>query len=87
MISDMPVTENYSLIIQPPVSTAMQFFIIKEPGKVINVEKAPSMLHLVPRIGSGKTPKMITIPFDGLVEAVQRVLSSVEVEDAVDLVQ
>jgi all-trans-8'-apo-beta-carotenal 15,15'-oxygenase len=78
MISDMAVTENYSLFIQPPVSTAFQFMVIREPGKVISVEKGPSTLHLVPRLGSDKSPKSIAIPFDGVVEAEMQLINAYE---------
>lgn len=70
LISDMAVTENYSLFVQPPVSTGMQFMLVREPGKVLTVEKAPATLHLVPRVGNNdRSPKSIQIPFDGVVEA------------------
>eukprot|EP00980_Cylindrotheca_fusiformis_P008721 scaffold1868_cov193-Cylindrotheca_fusiformis.AAC.6 len=78
MISDMAATENYSIFVQPPVSTAMQFLFVKEPGKVLTVERAPSTVHLVPRIGSAKSPKSFAIPFDGFVEAELQLINSFE---------
>lgn len=82
MISDMAATENYSLFVQPKVSTAMQFLFIKEPGKVLTVEKAPATLHLVPRVGSGKEAKSISIPFDGVVEAEMQMINAYEDGDS-----
>jgi all-trans-8'-apo-beta-carotenal 15,15'-oxygenase len=78
MISDMAVTENYSVFVQPPLSTAMQIMFVKEPGKVLTVEKAPSTLHMVPRIGSGKVPMSIPIPYDGAVEAEMQLINAYE---------
>mmetsp|Transcript_9373 Transcript_9373/g.19668 ORF Transcript_9373/g.19668 Transcript_9373/m.19668 type:complete len:655 (-) Transcript_9373:82-2046(-) len=69
ILSDMAVTENYSLFVQPAVSTTMQFFFNKEPGKVVSAETAPAMVHLVPRVGTNKDPISIEIPFDGAIEA------------------
>ena len=70
LISDMAATNNYSIFIQPPIATSMQYVLVKEPGKVLTVEKKPSMLHLIPRVGTkGKNAKCLTIPFDGIVEA------------------
>ncbi|CAJ1911662.1 unnamed protein product [Cylindrotheca closterium] len=83
MISDMAATENYSLFVQPQVSAAMQFLLVKEPGKVLTVEKAPATLHLVPRIGSGKEAKSISIPFDGVVEAEMQLINAYEDGDSI----
>jgi all-trans-8'-apo-beta-carotenal 15,15'-oxygenase len=69
MLSDMAVTENYALFVQPPVSAGVKFLLVKEPGTVLSVDKSSATLHLVPRVGSKKAPKSITIPFDGVVEA------------------
>ena len=69
LLSDMAVTDNYSLFVQPAVSTAMQFMFNKEPGKVVSVENAPAILHLVPRVGTNKEPISLQIPFDGVIEA------------------
>jgi all-trans-8'-apo-beta-carotenal 15,15'-oxygenase len=70
MISDMAVTSNYAVFVQPTVSTGMQFLFNKEPGKIVSVERAPATLHLVPRVGSpNKEPISVEIPFDGVVEA------------------
>jgi all-trans-8'-apo-beta-carotenal 15,15'-oxygenase len=69
MISDMAVTTNYALFVQPKVSTSMQFMFAKEPGKVLSTEKAPAILHLVPRVGSNKEAVSLEIPFDGVVDA------------------
>eukprot|EP00531_Pseudo-nitzschia_arenysensis_P014268 CAMPEP_0116156430 /NCGR_PEP_ID=MMETSP0329-20121206/22829_1 /TAXON_ID=697910 /ORGANISM="Pseudo-nitzschia arenysensis, Strain B593" /LENGTH=644 /DNA_ID=CAMNT_0003653515 /DNA_START=124 /DNA_END=2054 /DNA_ORIENTATION=+ len=69
LLSDMAVTENYSLFVQPAVSTTMQFLFNKEPGKVVNVENAPATVHLIPRVGKNKEPISLEIPFDGVIEA------------------
>jgi len=69
ILSDMAVTENYALVVQPAVSTTMQFMFTKEPGKVVSVENAPAMLHLIPRVGTNKEPVSLQIPFDGVIEA------------------
>jgi all-trans-8'-apo-beta-carotenal 15,15'-oxygenase len=69
MISDMAVTANYALFVTPKVSTSMQFMFAKEPGKVLSTEKAPAILHLVPRVGSNKEAVSLEIPFDGVVDA------------------
>jgi len=68
ILSDMAVTENYALFVQPAVSTTMQFMFNKEPGKVVSVENAPAIFHLVPRVGTNKEPISIQIPFDGVIE-------------------
>jgi len=69
ILSDMAATANYALFVQPAVSTSMQFLFNKEPGKVVSTERAPAILHLVPRVGSSKEPLSLEIPFDGVVEA------------------
>ena len=69
IFSDMAATENYTLFVQPAVSTTMQFIFTKEPGKVVSVEDEPATLHLVPRVGTNKEPVSIEIPFDGVIEA------------------
>jgi all-trans-8'-apo-beta-carotenal 15,15'-oxygenase len=69
LISDMAVTLNYAVFVRPAVSTGMQFLFMKEPGKIVNVEQAPSVVHLIPRVGSSKQALSIEIPFDGVVEA------------------
>ena len=69
ILSDMAVTENYSVFVQPAVSTAMQFMFNKEPGNVVSVENEPAMVHLVPRVGKNKQPISLPIPFDGVIEA------------------
>lgn len=78
MVSDMVVTENYSVFMQPPVSAAMQLLFVKEPGKVLTVNKGPATLHLVPRVGSGKISKSVSIPFDGVVEAETQLINAYE---------
>merc|ERR1712238_588645 len=40
-----------------------------EPGKVVSTEKAPAILHLIPRVGINKEPLSLEIPFDGVVDA------------------
>jgi all-trans-8'-apo-beta-carotenal 15,15'-oxygenase len=70
MISDMAATSNYAVFVTPAVTAGMQFLFNKEPGKVVNVEKAPATLHLVPRVGSpDKEAVSVEIPFDGVIEA------------------
>jgi len=69
MLSDMAVTANYALFVQPAVSTGMQFLFGKEPGKVVSTEKAPAILHLIPRVGINRDPVSLEIPFDGVVDA------------------
>merc|ERR1712003_142415 len=56
ILSDMAVTENYALFVQPVVSTTMQFMFTKEPGKGISVQNEPALIHLVPRVGKNKQP-------------------------------
>ncbi|KAL3916309.1 MAG: hypothetical protein SGILL_005235 [Bacillariaceae sp.] len=68
MISDMAVTSNYAVFVQPAVSVGMQFLFVKEPGKIVSVEKAPATLHLIPRVGTGKQPISIEIPLDDAIE-------------------
>jgi all-trans-8'-apo-beta-carotenal 15,15'-oxygenase len=68
LLSDMAVTTNYALFVQPSLSTGMQYLFVKEPGKIVTVEKAPATLHLVPRVGSGRQPMSLEIPFDGTIE-------------------
>ncbi|KAL3918064.1 MAG: hypothetical protein SGILL_004421, partial [Bacillariaceae sp.] len=68
LLTDMAVTTNYALFVQPSVSVGMQFVFVKEPGKIANVENLPSTLHLIPRVGSGKQPMSIEIPLDESIE-------------------
>jgi carotenoid cleavage dioxygenase-like enzyme len=70
LLSDFAATENYSVFVQPPVAAnGIQFMLSKEPGKTLTVEDGAALLHLIPRVGSGKTAKTLKIPFDGVVEA------------------
>jgi all-trans-8'-apo-beta-carotenal 15,15'-oxygenase len=70
MISDFSATENYAIFVQPnAVANGMQYMFNKEPGKVVALEKGPSMVHLVARVGSPKPSKSFTIPFDGIGDA------------------
>mmetsp|Transcript_4711 Transcript_4711/g.11460 ORF Transcript_4711/g.11460 Transcript_4711/m.11460 type:complete len:655 (+) Transcript_4711:188-2152(+) len=69
MLSDMAVTDNYAVFVQPVVSTSMQFLFNKDPGAVVSTENKPALLHLVPRVGSNKQPISVEIPFDGVIEA------------------
>ena len=70
LLSDFAATENYSVFVQPPVAAnGIQFMLSKEPGKTLTVEDGAALLHLIPRVGSGKRQKTLTIPFDGVVEA------------------
>ena len=85
MISDMAATENYAIFIQPQVSAGMQFLLVKEPGKVLNVEKKPAILTLVPRVGSRVPPKTLEIPFDGIVEAELQLINAYEEGDTIIL--
>jgi all-trans-8'-apo-beta-carotenal 15,15'-oxygenase len=68
MLSDMAVTSNYAIFVQPAVTVGMQFLFVKEPGKIVNVEKAPAILHLLPRVGTGKRPMSIEIPLDDAID-------------------
>ena len=68
ILSDMAVTDNYALFVQPAVSTTMKFMFNKEPGKAVSTENAPAMLHLVPRVGTNKDTVSLEIPFDGVIE-------------------
>merc|ERR1712176_1169740 len=69
IFSDMAVTRNYALFLQPAVSTNIQYMFVKEPGKVVSIEDEPATIHLVPRVGTDKEPVSIQIPFDGVIEA------------------
>ncbi len=83
LLSDMGVTENYAVFIQPPASAGLQFLVVKEPGKVVNVEKSSASLHLVPRLGSKRAAKSFSIPFDGAVEAEVQIVNAHEEGDYV----
>jgi all-trans-8'-apo-beta-carotenal 15,15'-oxygenase len=84
MISDFCATENYAVFVQPnAVANGMQFMFNKEPGKVISVEKGPSTVHLIARVGSSKKPKSLTIPFDGAVDAELQFCNAYEEGDLV----
>lgn len=89
MISDMAVTTNFAIFVQPAVTTGMQFLIVKEPGKVVTVEKAPAMLHLVPRLNNGgfgqKEPLSFAIPFDGVIEADLQFINAYEDDNKIVL--
>jgi len=69
MLSDMAVTNNYAVFVQPAVSTTMKFLFNKDPGTAVTVENAPASIQLVPRVGTNKQPLSIEIPFDGVIEA------------------
>jgi len=70
ILSDMAVTNNYAMFVQPAVSTGMKFLFNKDPGPMVSAENKPAILHLVPRVGStNKQPMSIEIPFDGVIEA------------------
>ena len=70
MISDFCATENYAVFVQPKAeANGMQYMFNKEPGKVISVEKGPSTVHLVSRVGRKKPSKSFTMPFDGALDA------------------
>lgn len=84
MISDFCATENYAVFVQPnAVANGMQFMFTKEPGKVISIEKGPSTIHLVSRVGSSKPSKSFSIPFDGVVDAELQFVNAYEEGDAV----
>jgi all-trans-8'-apo-beta-carotenal 15,15'-oxygenase len=85
MLSDMAATSNYAVFVQPAVSASVQFLMVKEPGKVLTVEKNPATIHLVPRVGSKKGAKSLTIPFDGVVEAELQMINAYEEGDKVIL--
>jgi all-trans-8'-apo-beta-carotenal 15,15'-oxygenase len=85
LLSDMAVTENYSVFVQPSVSASMQLILVKEPGKVLAVEKNPATIHLVPRVGTKKGAKSLTIPFDGVVEAELQFVNAYEEGETVIL--
>jgi all-trans-8'-apo-beta-carotenal 15,15'-oxygenase len=70
MISDFTATENYAVFVQPnAIANSMQYMFNKEPGKVVALEKGPSMVHLVARVGSSKASKSFTVPFDDIGDA------------------
>lgn len=71
LLSDFAATENYSVFVQPPVSTnGMQFLMSKDPAKSLSVEAGQASLHLIPRVGSkNKAQRTISIPFDGTSDA------------------
>jgi all-trans-8'-apo-beta-carotenal 15,15'-oxygenase len=71
LLSSFCATENYSIFVQPPVAAnGVQFMLSKEPGKTLSVEEnGASLLHLIPRVGSGKRQKTLAIPFDGVIDA------------------
>ena len=83
VISDMAATENYAVVVQPPVKASMQFLLNKEPGKVLSLEKAPSTIHLVPRLGSKKQERSYPIPFDGVVDSELQLINAYEEGDVV----
>jgi carotenoid cleavage dioxygenase-like enzyme len=70
LLSDFCVTENFSVFVQPPVTAnGLQFVMSKEPGKTLTVENGASLVHLIPRVGSGKSAKTLTIRYDGTLDA------------------
>merc|ERR1712087_347368 len=83
MLSDMAVTANYIIFVQPAVSTGVQFMFTKEPGKVLSVEKSPATLHLIPRVGSNKEQFSFEIPFDGAIDANLQFCNAYEDENKV----
>lgn len=84
MISDFAATENYAVFVQPNgVANGMQFMFNKEPGKVVAIEKGPSTVHLVSRVGSTKPSKSFPIPFDGVVDAELQFVNAFEDGDKV----
>lgn len=85
LLSDMGLTKNYAIFIQPPLSAGFQFLLVKEPGKVVTVDQASATLHLVPRVGSKMPTKSLTIPFDGAVEAEVQIINAYEDDDSLIL--
>uniref|UniRef100_A0A7S2VB98 Uncharacterized protein n=1 Tax=Entomoneis paludosa TaxID=265537 RepID=A0A7S2VB98_9STRA len=70
VVNDFAATENYAVVVQPPMSTnGMQFILKKEPGLVTSLDKGSSLLHLIPRTSSAKSPLTISIPMDDGVDA------------------
>lgn len=69
LVSDMAATANYSIFVTPAVSTTVQFMFMKEPGKVLKLQEAPAILHLIPRVGSNKRYISLEVPFDGVADA------------------
>ena len=67
--SDFAATETHAVFVQPPMTVNnIQYLTSKDPGKTLTVEeRATTLLHLVPRVGSGKGgPRSISIPYDGM---------------------
>lgn len=81
LLSDLAVTENYCLVVQPLVDVnAMQFMFNKEPGKVVKLASGASTLHMIPR---DKTNSMLSIeiPFDGVTEGDLQFVNAFEEDD------
>lgn len=48
LISDFCATQKYAIFMQPPITTnGMQFMFNKEPGKVLQLDKAASVSHVL----------------------------------------
>ena len=83
LLSDFAVTGNYSVFIQPPVSTKnVQFLTSKEPSKSLVLGQGDALLHLLPRVGSkGLRQKTFAIPFDGISDADLQFCNAYEVDE------
>lgn len=84
LLSDFALTQNYYIFVQPPVTVnAMKFMFNKEPGNILELQQGPSTLHLIPRDGSRKVQKSLSIPFDGVLDADLQFINAFEQDDGI----
>lgn len=86
IFNDFAVTENYSIFVQPSISTnKMQYLMSKDPVKSLNMEQSNSILHVIKRGGEGSDVKSFAIPADDISDADLQFCNAYE-EDGGDVV-
>jgi all-trans-8'-apo-beta-carotenal 15,15'-oxygenase len=70
LLNDFTATENYAIFVQPNIqANGMQYLVQKEPSKALSASSSPTMIHLIPRVGSSRQKQTVTLPPDGSFDA------------------
>lgn len=85
LLNDFCATEKYTVFVQPNVvADSMQYMFVKEPGKILSLEKGPSMIHLVSRVSNPKKGQAsFSIPEDDFSDAGLQFINGYEDGDSV----